>query len=149
MAIIFQEFWAKGTSGQKYNVMGGGLRFSLTKKIETKKPTATVPSAKNYSNARFKEVTVEKIGEHKFLIKGKGQIFEASFSWVVEDGHEELKKGFQMTDAGAPECRRPAVVSRLATDAGGRRRRLPGPARAPSLGTVKTKLEACTWSRLP
>ena len=31
------EFWAKGTSGQKYNVMGGGLRFSLTKKIETKK----------------------------------------------------------------------------------------------------------------
>ncbi|MEO6488548.1 MAG: Gmad2 immunoglobulin-like domain-containing protein, partial [Ferruginibacter sp.] len=28
--------------------------------------------------------------------------FEAAFSWVVEDGHEELKKGFHMTDAGAP-----------------------------------------------
>jgi Domain of unknown function (DUF4421) len=33
------EFWAKGSSGQKYNVMGGGLRFSLTKKIETGKHT--------------------------------------------------------------------------------------------------------------
>lgn len=74
-----------------------------TQKTETEKPTAPSPSAKNYSNERFKEVRVEKIGEHKFLVQGKGQIFEASFSWVVEDGHEELKKGFQMTDAGAPE----------------------------------------------
>jgi hypothetical protein len=56
-----------------------------------------------YSNARFKDVTVEKIGEQKFRIKGKGQIFEANFGWVIEDGHEELKQGFQMTDAGAPE----------------------------------------------
>jgi len=56
-----------------------------------------------YSNARFKDVTVEKIGEQKFRIKGKGQIFEANFNWVIEDGHEELKQGFQMTDAGAPE----------------------------------------------
>ena len=39
----------------------------------------------------------------KFLIRGQGQIFEANFSWIVEDGHEELKQGFQMTDAGAPE----------------------------------------------
>jgi len=31
------NFWAKGVSTQKYNVMGGGLRFSLTKKIELKK----------------------------------------------------------------------------------------------------------------
>ena len=72
-------------------------------KTETENPTAPLPSAKVYSNERFKEVTVEKIGEHKFLVQGKGQIFEASFSWIVEDGHEELKKGFQMTDAGAPE----------------------------------------------
>jgi hypothetical protein len=56
-----------------------------------------------YSNDRFKEVTVEKTGEHTFLIKGKGQIFEASFGWIVEDGHDELKKGFATTDAGAPE----------------------------------------------
>lgn len=58
---------------------------------------------KVYANDRFKEVTVEQIGEHQFLIKGKGQIFEASFNWVIEDGHMELQEGFEMTDAGAPE----------------------------------------------
>ena len=57
---------------------------------------------KIYANARFKDVTVERTGDHQFLIKGKAQVFEANISWVVEDGHEELKKGFQMTDAGAP-----------------------------------------------
>ena len=75
----------------------------IHEKTEPEKPTVPAPAAKIYSNERFKDVTVEKIGEHKFLVQGKGQIFEASFSWVVEDGHEELKKGFQMTDAGAPE----------------------------------------------
>lgn len=62
-----------------------------------------VPLPKVYSNKRFKDVTVEKVGQDSFLIRGQGQIFEANFNWVVEDGHEELKKGFQMTDAGAPE----------------------------------------------
>ena len=56
-----------------------------------------------YSNARLEDVRVAQIGDHKFRIQGKGQIFEASFNWVVEDGHTELKYGFQMTDAGAPE----------------------------------------------
>src|SRR5688500_5074588 len=55
-----------------------------------------------YSNARFKYVTVEKTAENTFIIKGKGQIFEANFNWVIEDGHEELQKGYTMTDAGAP-----------------------------------------------
>jgi hypothetical protein len=55
------------------------------------------------SNFRFRNVTVEKIGEHRYTIKGQGQIFEASFDWVVEDGHNELLKGYEMTDAGAPE----------------------------------------------
>lgn len=59
--------------------------------------------AKEYSNERFRKVTVEKVDEHKFNIKGEAQIFEANFNWVVEDGHNELKKGFEMTDAGAPE----------------------------------------------
>ncbi len=58
---------------------------------------------KTYSNKRFRDVTVERIGEDSFMIRGQGQIFEASFNWIVEDGHEELKKGYQMTDAGAPE----------------------------------------------
>lgn len=65
------------------------------------KPETLLP--KTYSNKRFKDVTVESIGQDTFLVRGKGQIFESNFNWVVEDGHEELKKGFQMTDAGAPE----------------------------------------------
>ena len=63
----------------------------------------TPQPAKVYSNQRFKDVTVKKTGNHEFLVQGKGQIFEANFSWVVEDGHEELKNGHNMTDAGAPE----------------------------------------------
>jgi hypothetical protein len=46
---------------------------------------------------------VEKIAADKFRIQGEAQIFEANFSWVIEDGHNELKKGYEMTDAGAPE----------------------------------------------
>lgn len=65
-------------------------------------PSYTV-IVKEYSNERFREVTVEKVGDDKFRVRGQGQIFEASFSWIIEDGHNELKKGFQMTDAGAPE----------------------------------------------
>src|SRR5690606_33873120 len=56
-----------------------------------------------YSNARFKGVTIKKVGENAFMVEGQGQIFEANFGWVVEDGHNELAKGFEMTDAGAPE----------------------------------------------
>ncbi len=60
------------------------------------------PPAKTYSNDRFRNVTVERIGDNEFLIRGECQIFEATLSWVVEDGHQELKKGFQTADAGAP-----------------------------------------------
>ena len=56
-----------------------------------------------YSNQRFRNVRVQKLGGNRFLITGEGQIFEANFGWYVEDGHEELKSGNEMTDAGAPE----------------------------------------------
>lgn len=59
--------------------------------------------SKAYANKRFRDVTVERIGLDSFIVRGQGQIFEANFRWIVEDGHDELKKGFQMTDAGAPE----------------------------------------------
>lgn len=62
-----------------------------------------VPTAKVYANQRFKDITVEQTGVHIFTITGKAQVFEATFSWVVEDGHNQLKKGFVTTDAGAPE----------------------------------------------
>jgi len=71
--------------------------------VKTDEAVDTTQAGKIYSNQRFKDVTVEKTGEHTFLIRGKGQIFEASFNWVVEDGHEELQKGYTTTDAGAPE----------------------------------------------
>ena len=69
----------------------------------TKEAEPEAPLPKTYANKRFRDVTVERIGQDTFLVRGQGQIFEANFSWIVEDGHEELKKGFHMTDAGAPE----------------------------------------------
>ncbi|GAB3165860.1 Gmad2 immunoglobulin-like domain-containing protein [Telluribacter humicola] len=71
--------------------------------------TATRPSAPSadststsYSNERFRDVTVKKVDEHTYQVQGQAQVFEAAFSWVVEDGHNELKQGHQMTSAGAP-----------------------------------------------
>ena len=57
---------------------------------------------KKYWNTRFRNVTIEKSKEGSFVVTGEAQIFEANFGWVVEDGHQELKRGFEMTDAGAP-----------------------------------------------
>lgn len=70
--------------------------------VPVTEPTVTVPP-KVYENKRFKDVTVEKTSNHQYTITGKAQVFEASFSWVVEDGHDELKKGFVTADMGAPE----------------------------------------------
>jgi hypothetical protein len=72
-----------------------------TKVVKATKQENLLP--KQYSNERFKEVTVERIDENKFRVRGKGQIFEANFNWIIEDGQDELQKGYQMTDAGAPE----------------------------------------------
>ena len=69
----------------------------------TKKAKSDSLLPKKYSNKRFRNITVKRIDEHTFLIQGQGQIFEANFNWVVEDGHNELRKGFERTDAGAPE----------------------------------------------
>ena len=56
-----------------------------------------------YSNAAFRGVKVKRTGEHRFLVTGEARIFEATLSWVIEDGHEELSKGFETADMGAPE----------------------------------------------
>ena len=94
-------------SADSTNVEAPGQDTSLTNPDSNVNPKDThIPGPdqpKRYANFRFKDVTVEKTGEHRFTIKGKGQIFEATFGWVVEDGHNELLKGFDMTDAGAPE----------------------------------------------
>lgn len=83
-----------------------GEAQKIVKTSDTVHMEKTAPSnttEKKYSNERFRNVTVEKVNNDKFRIKGEGQIFEASFNWIVEDGHDELKKGYEMTDAGAPE----------------------------------------------
>jgi len=81
------------------------LNLTPATTAEEQKQTSkdTLPPLKTYTNKRFKEVIVERMANDSFLIYGQAQIFEASFNWVLEDGHEELKKGFQTTDAGAPE----------------------------------------------
>jgi hypothetical protein len=78
-------------------------KSETTKTVKPENQTDSLQPKKVYSNQRFRDVTAEKIDSTAFRIKGEGQIFEANFNWVVEDGHEELKTGYQMTDAGAPE----------------------------------------------
>ena len=78
------------------------LKTSDTVQVPKAAQTDTIISTK-YANKRFREVTVQKLDNHKFRVRGQGQIFEASLSWIVEDGHFELAKGYEMTDAGAPE----------------------------------------------
>jgi hypothetical protein len=56
-----------------------------------------------YSNERFRKVMVTKMEKDSFLVTGEGQIFESSFNWEVEDGHNILLKGYATTDAGAPD----------------------------------------------
>lgn len=68
---------------------------------ETIKRASTDTSAV-FSNERFRNVRVKTTGENQFLVTGQGQIFEASFSWKVEDGHDQIAEGFATTDAGAP-----------------------------------------------
>ncbi|MEJ7625917.1 MAG: Gmad2 immunoglobulin-like domain-containing protein [Ferruginibacter sp.] len=62
-----------------------------------------IGEVKKYSNERFRNVSLTKLANDSFRITGEAQIFEANFSWVIEDGHNELKKGYETTSAGAPE----------------------------------------------
>ncbi|WP_051119575.1 Gmad2 immunoglobulin-like domain-containing protein [Gillisia sp. CAL575] len=80
------------------DVLISGDSTQIDNPIKTKKEIA-----EKYANQRFRKVTVEKIASNKFRFQGEAQIFEANFNWVIEDGHYELKKGYEMTDAGAPE----------------------------------------------
>ncbi|HRO43232.1 MAG TPA: Gmad2 immunoglobulin-like domain-containing protein [Flavipsychrobacter sp.] len=79
------------------------LVHPLTPDTTSVDTSAQPDTIKTYGNKRFKDVIVKRIGEDQFQISGQAQVFEASFSWVLEDGHNELKQGHEMTDAGAPE----------------------------------------------
>lgn len=98
MIVMFSCGKKKESLGEPVNI----LKTSDT--VQVKKPAHTdTEISTKYANKRFREVTVQKLDNNKFRVKGQGQIFESSFSWIVEDGHYELAKGFEMTDAGAPE----------------------------------------------
>ena len=70
--------------------------------IDKPVPSPGDDSSKTYNNVRFRNVKAARLDGNRFRITGEGQIFEASFGWVIEDGHKELKQGFATTDAGAP-----------------------------------------------
>jgi hypothetical protein len=55
-----------------------------------------------YSGERFRNVRVEQIGDSTFEVTGQAQVFEAAFSWVINDGQQEIQQGHATTDAGAP-----------------------------------------------
>ncbi|MCQ6563787.1 Gmad2 immunoglobulin-like domain-containing protein [Paenibacillus mendelii] len=38
-----------------------------------------------------------------FTVEGEARVFEAAFSWTLEDGHTILAEGHEMAEAGAPE----------------------------------------------
>lgn len=38
-----------------------------------------------------------------FVVEGEARVFEAAFSWTLEDGHNVLAEGHEMAEAGAPE----------------------------------------------
>jgi hypothetical protein len=75
--------------------------------------TAVADERPVYSNQRFRDVKVQKLGGYRFEITGQAQIFEANFGWYVTDGQEEIKTGNTMTDAGAPEWGNFSFVVRI------------------------------------
>jgi len=45
----------------------------------------------------------ESIAGGTIKVRGQARVFEAAFSWRLEDGHNVLAEGHEMTDMGAPE----------------------------------------------
>ena len=57
---------------------------------------------KEYQNQRFRNVTVEKLENNNFRVKGQAQVYEATIKWTVEDGHYIIIDGFTTATIGAP-----------------------------------------------
>ena len=65
-------------------------------------PTSPISVKKGpFQNERFRNVTINREGD-SVRVQGEAQIFEASFSYTIEDGHNILAEGHSTTDAGAP-----------------------------------------------
>ncbi len=96
--ILILLFFACNDSQKKDELTQVATTTQITEKVITENL-----QFKTYSNERFRNVVVESLGENKFKIHGEAQVFEATLNWIVEDGHQELLKGFQTSSAGAPE----------------------------------------------
>ncbi len=92
------------TSGEEKTATDSETTETTFDAEETTEEKADIPPPPEYyANDRFRDVWVERLGEHTFRIQGQARVFEATVSWVVEDGHVELKEGFVTADAGGPE----------------------------------------------
>ena len=96
--VLFSCCNKKESTVEAVEILKTSDTMQVTKEVESESAISN-----EYSNERFRAVTVQKLDDATFRVKGQGQIFEASFSWVVEDGHYELAEGFETTDAGAPD----------------------------------------------
>lgn len=73
-------------------------------KQEPKTPVDTLAQDTTvYENERFKDVRITRLAADQFQVVGKGQLYEATLNWRIEDGHRVLREGFETADIGAPE----------------------------------------------
>ncbi|MFF3023277.1 Gmad2 immunoglobulin-like domain-containing protein [Gottfriedia sp. NPDC057948] len=72
------------------------------KKDETKPPVKVFTPVENDA---FKVTSVvnDSTGKNLLIVEGKASVFEATFLYRIEDGHNVLAEGHTMADMGAPE----------------------------------------------
>lgn len=60
------------------------------------------PIAENAAFRIFSPAPETEVGA-TFKVTGEARVFEAAFSWMLEDGHDVLAEGHVMADKGAPD----------------------------------------------
>ncbi|WP_180232898.1 Gmad2 immunoglobulin-like domain-containing protein [Bacillus sp. AFS055030] len=72
------------------------------KKDETKPPVKVFTPVENDA---FKVTSVanDSTSENVLIVEGKARVFEATFLYRIEDGHNVLAEGHTIADMGAPE----------------------------------------------
>ncbi|WP_372814255.1 Gmad2 immunoglobulin-like domain-containing protein [Paenibacillus sp.] len=63
--------------------------------------TVPIPVAANDAFRVFSPLPGTKVGP-TFTVEGEARVFEAAFSWTLEDGHTILAEGHEMAEEGAP-----------------------------------------------
>lgn len=71
--------------------------------MQVEKPVKQSEVLKEHQNERFRNVTLEKLENNNFRVKGQTQVYEATIKWTVEDGHYVIIDGFTTATIGAPE----------------------------------------------